>query len=118
MDAQTLSAQSRTVAAVYMAGYAVECYLKAYLQKAGRRFPTHGAAGHNLHELWRAAGFRLSDLRDLQGNRSYFITQWSTDLRYNEALNIDLDADVLVSGARQLAGWIQGQLRRLARRSR
>ncbi len=118
LDARTLCAQGRTVAAVYLAGYAVECYLKAYLQRGGRGFPTTGPAGHDLHELWRAAGFRLADLGDSKGNRSYFIERWNTGLRYDEVLDTELDPDVLVEGATQLAGWIQGQLRRVARRHR
>ena len=32
-DARILSDGSRSLGAVYMAGYSVECYLKAYLQK-------------------------------------------------------------------------------------
>lgn len=118
LDARTLCAQGRTVAAVYLAGYAIECYLKAYLQRVGRRFPTSGPAGHDLGELWRTSGFRLADLRDSEGNRSYFIERWNTGLRYNEVLDTELDAGVLVEGATQLAGWISGQLRRLARRHR
>ena len=118
MDARTLCNQDRSVAAVYLAGYAVECYLKAYLQRVGRGFPTGGPAGHDLRELWRVSGFRLADLGDYQGNRSYFIERWNTGLRYDETLDTERDAGVLVEGGMQLAGWIQGQLRRFARRHR
>jgi len=31
-----------------MAGYAIECSLKAYLQREGKPFPTSGSEGHNL----------------------------------------------------------------------
>jgi hypothetical protein len=117
-DARTLCAQNRSVAAVYLAGYAVECSLKAYLQRVGRGFPTSGPAGHDLRELWKVSRFRLADLGDSQGNRTYFIERWNTGLRYNDTLDTALDAGVLIEGAVQLAGWVQGQIRRLARRHR
>ena len=118
VDARTLYNQGRSVAAEYLAGYAVECSLKAYLQKVGRGFPTRGPAGHDLRELWKAARFRLADLGDSQGNRTYFIERWNTGLRYNDTLDTVLDAGVLVEGAAQLAGWVQGQLNWWPRRQR
>ena len=118
VDARILAAQGRSVAAVYLAGYAVECALKAYLQRVGRGFPTSGQAGHDLHELWRACGFRLAALGDSQGNRTYFVEQWHTGLRYNDTLDTVLDAGVLVEGAVQLAGWVQSRLNRGPRRQR
>ena len=118
MDARTLYNQGRSVAAVYLAGYAVECSLKAYLQRVGRGFPASGPAGHDLRELWKVSRFQMANLGDSQGNRTYFIEQWNTGLRYNETLGTALDAGVLVEGAVQLAGWVQGQLHRFARRHR
>ena len=116
VDARILADQGRSVAAVYLAGYAVECALKAYLQRIGRGFPTSGQAGHDLRELWRVSGFRLADLGDSQGNRTYFVERWNTGLRYNDTFDTVLDAGVLVEGAAQLVGWVQGQIRRFARR--
>lgn len=118
MDARILADQGRSVAAVYLAGYAVECALKAYLQRVGRGFPTSRQAGHDLRELWRACGFRLAALGDSQGNRAYFVEQWYTGLRYNDTLDTVLDAGVLVEGAVQLAGWVQSRLNRWPRRQR
>ena len=118
MDARILYDQGRSVAAVYLAGCAVECSLKAYLQRIGRGFPTSGPAGHDLRELWKVSRFRLTDLRDSQGNRTYFIERWNTGLRYNDTLDTALDAGVLVEGAVQLVGWVQGRLRQFARRHR
>ena len=118
MDARILYDQGRSVAAVYLAGYAVECSLKAYLQRVGRGFPTSGQAGHDLRELWRACGFRLAALGDSQGNRTYFIERWNTGLRYNDTLDTVFDAGVLVEGAMQLAGWVQDQLNWWQRRHR
>jgi HEPN domain-containing protein len=117
-DARILYDRGRSVAAVYLAGYAVECSLKAYLQRIGRGFPTSGQAGHDLRELWRVCGFRLAVLGDSQGNRTYFVERWNTGLRYNDTLDTVLDAGVLVEGAAQLVGWIQGQLNQRQRRQR
>jgi len=118
VDARTLYNQGRGVAAVYLAGYVVECALKAYLQRVGRGFPRSGPAGHDLRELWQACGFRLAALGDSQGNRTYFVEQWHTGLRYNATLDTVLDAGVLVEGAVQLAGWVQSRLNRWQRRQR
>ena len=115
-DAQSLHEQGRHVAAVYMAGYAIECYLKAYLQDGGRKVPTSGPEGHNLGGLWQASGFRLADLQDTQGTRSYFITQWNTGLRYCVTLNTALATEALVRGAGLLVAWIAPKLRRFPRR--
>lgn len=118
VDTRILYSQGRSIAAVYMAGYAVECSLKAYLQSVGRRFPTSGAAGHDLRELWKVSRFRLADLGDSQGNRTYFIERWNTGLRYNDTLDTVLEAGVLVEGAVQLASWVRGRISRWQRRQR
>ena len=117
-DARILSDGKRSLGAAYMAGYAVECYLKAYLQKKGKGQPPRGNEGHNLRGLWSAAGFRVSDLIDAGGNQTYFISNWDTRLRYQTALDPSLSADDLMRGAQKLAGLIQKRLRSLIRRSR
>ena len=117
-DARTLSNGNRPLGAVYMAGYSIECYLKAYLQKNGISQPPRGKEGHNLRGLWAAASFRLSDLIDGSGNQTYFFNNWDTRLRYQIALESSLSADDLMRGAQQLAGLIQKRLRSLIRRSR
>ncbi|NER00283.1 MAG: HEPN domain-containing protein, partial [Cyanothece sp. SIO2G6] len=71
-----------SVGSVYMAGYAIECSLKALLQARNQPFPKHGEQGHNLRNLWQSSGFRLSDLSDSKGAKAFFINQWNTSLRY------------------------------------
>lgn len=117
-DAQSLYNMKRSLGAVYMAGYSIECYLKAYLQKYGKSQPPRGNEGHNLRGLWFAAGFRISDLTDSGGNQTYFIDSCDTGLRYQTALGSGLSADDLIRGAQKLTGLIQKRLRSLARRSR
>ena len=108
MDASTLKHQGRLLAAVYMAGYAVECKLKALLQSRGKRFPTRGQEGHHLRGLWEAAGLKLDDLR---GNRRLFLDFWTTDLRYEQALSDSTDFDALYLGSVELAGYVQKRMR-------
>lgn len=115
-DAEAMKTQRATsVGPVYMAGYAIECSLKALLQRQGKSFPSYGQEGHNLRGLWEASGFRLSDLHDLNGTKAFFIRQWSTDLRYESSLVGSLQVAELVDGARDLTGWIQARVRRSRR---
>lgn len=110
-----LPARIQSVGPVYMAGYAVECALKAFLDRKNIRRPRMGPEGHNLRRLWKLSQFRLRDLSDRDGSTSYFIEHWSTDLRYAAALDFELEAADLVAGARRLSGWIQKQIRRSRR---
>ncbi len=97
---------------VYIAGYAIECSLKALLRAKGKPFPTSGSGGHDLQGLWEASGFRLSDLRDPNGAKAFFIEQWSTDLRYETAPPAAIPAEQLLTGAGNLTGWIHTHVRR------
>ncbi|HLH69138.1 MAG TPA: HEPN domain-containing protein [Candidatus Dormibacteraeota bacterium] len=111
-DARRLFDTGRHCGAIYMAGYAVECRLKALLEGLGRNFPRAGASGHDLYRLWEAAGFRLQDLK---GYRRDFVMTWSTDLRYQPDLPKGANADVLYKGAIELCGYLQTRLRNLRR---
>ena len=117
-DAGALRSRTESVGAPYLAGYAVECALKALLQKRGQAFPRQGRQGHNLRNLWRKTGFRLRDLHDPEGHRAYFVEEWSTDLRYEVVLPASPDRPTgdLVQAARSLVGWITGQMKRSGRR--
>ena len=51
-DAESLlNGRPSSVCSVYLAGYGVECSIKAYLEITKRRVITSGAAGHNLTDL-------------------------------------------------------------------
>ena len=115
MDAEAIKEkQPSSVGSVYMAGYAIECSLKALLQKRGIPTPTYGKEGHNLHELWRKSGLRFSDLQDTQGTQTFFLQDWNTNLRYQRDLpdRLGLEIKDLLEGAKQLNQWIQTQIRR------
>ncbi len=105
---------------VYLAGYAVECSLNAYLQIKGIQRPDskQGRHRHDLLLLWRTAGFRMSDLSDTSGAKAFFLNDWSAGLRYRLALPSHINTRDLVDGAINLAGWIQKQARRIQGRKR
>ncbi len=124
-DAEAIEKSRPTsVGSVYLVGYAVECSLKALLQKRGIPNPTFGAQGHNLHELWRVSGLQFSDLKDAAGNQTFFLKDWNTSLRYEANLSKikDISQGItikeLMAGAKQLNGFIQTQIRRSKPRSR
>ncbi|MEA5418288.1 HEPN domain-containing protein [Spirulina sp. CCNP1310] len=112
-DADVMTKNRNTsVTSVYLAGYAIECSLKAFLQQRGRGFPKHGQDGHNLRGLWKACNFSLSDLGDPTGKKTFYLERWETSLRYELTFETSLSYPELVEGAKQLTGWIQNQIRR------
>jgi len=111
-DVEALKQRLNPVGAVYMAGYAIECSLKAYLQREGKPLPTSGSEGHNLKGLWKASGFRFGDLPDTAGEKTFYIEHWNTALRYESAYDFPVPIESLVEGAKELTGWIQKQIRR------
>jgi hypothetical protein len=60
-----------SIGSVYLAGYVIECSLKALLQKKGIPYSKRGSEGHNLKSLWRQSGLRLSDLKDHNGSKTF-----------------------------------------------
>jgi hypothetical protein len=110
-----LPTRSQSIGPVYMAGYAIECALKAYIHKR------QGAAawGHELKSLWQQSGFHLSDLGDQHGTRTYFFQYWGPNLRYQTELNsVSLTTEELLEGARWIMQWLHRQMGRIHRRGR
>ncbi|NET56187.1 MAG: hypothetical protein F6K47_08420 [Symploca sp. SIO2E6] len=118
-DAEAISKhQPQSVGSVYLAGYAIECSLKALLHRQGRPFPQHGNEGHNLKGLWEASGFRLCDLQDTKGIQTFFLQEWNTAWRYETTIpsNPGLAIADLMQGAKLLTGKIQTAVRRRPKR--
>jgi len=112
-----LPTRTASIGPVYMAGYAIECAIKGYLQYRGIPRATRGRHRHNLKALWKQAGFCFADLKDPHGNTSFLIQQWSTGFRYQLSIPENVpDSAGLVEAAKRLAGWIQAQVRRQRRR--
>jgi HEPN domain-containing protein len=114
-DASMLRQGGRPHGAVYLPGYAVECRLKAILQRMGVSFPASGPEGHHLRDLWRAAGF---DLETISAHRRHFIRTWSTDMRYQVTLGGEVDYQTLYEGAIALIGYLQTRIQRGGNRRR
>ncbi|MFI7274297.1 hypothetical protein [Streptomyces sp. NPDC049879] len=105
-EVQTLAESKKTLGAVYLAGYVVECRLKHLLHLNGIPFPRSGREGHNLRGLWQSAG-----LTKPYGHASLFIDHWDTELRYKVALPVGVDAEDLLQGGQHLAGWVATRVR-------
>ena len=113
VDARSmLPARSNSVAPIYLAGYAIECSLKALLQRRGTGFPTHGSEGHNLRGLWASVGLTLGDIPGAGGSGTYYIESWSTDLRYAVTEHFPGTCEEMLTGAATLVSLIQTRLAR------
>ncbi len=101
-----------SVGSLYLAGYAIECSLKALLQKKSISSPRHGSEGHNLRSLWKASRLRLFELKDRTGAQTFFLQEWTTAWRYerNIPVKTGMDTQELVEGAKKLSKWIQNKV--------
>jgi HEPN domain-containing protein len=102
---------------IYLAGYAVECSLKALiLRRTPRRVYramyeqlTHGRKGHDIESLrsvLRASPIHCelpAKIRELL-NR---VATWNTDLRYEVGLVAYRDAARFLDAARQIREWAE-----------
>lgn len=94
-DAGVLHQAGRQLAALYMAGYAVECSLKALLEVQKKPIPRSSrSGGHDLRTLWQASDLRA---RDLGEHGAKFVSYWTTSLRYQ--VDVPLNHEELMKGA-------------------
>ncbi len=112
----TMLQNQREIAAVYMAGYVIEAYLKAYYQSKGVSFPTSGQGGHDLFALWHKSGLTYGSIVDNGQAFDFFIRKWSTDLRYCTNFSFPISAPELLKGAQMLAGIIANAIKRSRKR--
>lgn len=117
-DARAALDKKREVIAVYLAGYCIECLLKAFLRAQNWPWGTGKGEGHNLAGLWKACRFRMRDLHDHAGHKTFFVEEWSTDLRYESELPGNHQAKALVNASGQIMTWIQRELSSVSRRGR
>ncbi|HVS70132.1 MAG TPA: HEPN domain-containing protein [Phycisphaerae bacterium] len=109
---------ARPAAAVYLAGYAVECILKALL--LANTTPDHaravaaefrGAWGHDLQWLGArlrkagVAGFPAAISRDLA-----LVSTWSVELRYNPRMMPERDAEAFVAAVERIVAFMDARI--------
>ncbi len=118
-DAQTLFRGGRNTAAIYLAGYAVECGLKALLLSTvttRKGVPAilesfRGSGGHNLGTL-KARYLKRSrtDFSKSVAGQLVYVNSWTTSLRY-EPSNASLrEARRFLDSTQEIITWIQGRI--------
>jgi HEPN domain-containing protein len=112
-DAQLLFDGGRNTGAIYLAGYAVECTLKALLLSATptSKIPKvldsfRGGQGHDLEWLKR---------QYIKGGGSIFpstiarkfarVNSWKTDIRYEPGTSLLRDAEEFLQAAEAVLSW-------------
>jgi HEPN domain-containing protein len=116
-DAEILQANDRTTGAMYLAGYAVECVLKALLLahvpagRHGRLVESfRGKIGHSFEWLAqelrrRGVRFPAEVLRSLRR-----VNSWSTDLRYNAGKQKLSETRAFLDATVQVVQWVERKL--------
>lgn len=117
-EGQVLLRAGYTTGAVYLAGYGVECMLKALILASTPLNETNdvlrtfrGAKAHDygsLKERYRTrTGFSIS--REI--NEAFTLIQWwSTELRYSPTAVKDQDAMTFMEAAGTVMAWANGRL--------
>lgn len=115
-DATIMLNNQREIAAVYMAGYVIEFYLKAYLTSRKVAFSTSGQGGHDLLVLWNKSELTYKNISDKGEAFNFFIRRWSTGMRYCRNDSCPVNAQELVEGSKILAGIIAKAIKRSRKR--
>lgn len=115
-DARVLLDRGRTTGAVYMAGYGVECVLKALLLERTPRprrvailASFRGQIAHNFD--WLKYELRLTgfDLDRFDGRVLLRVRSWTTDLRYSAKRMEDRKAKTFLHAAVQMHEFVERQ---------
>ena len=117
-DAQWLLSGDRTTGAVYLAGYTVECFMKALVLAGASPVlrkqllgEFHGSRAHNIE--WLAKLYRrhiglVIPIRITQ--KISRIATWSTDLRYATGAINELDAREFFESVDAVSSWADGRM--------
>ncbi len=117
-DSQLLLKANRTTGAVYLAGYTVECFLKALVLASvapGLRRQLLGEfRGNRAHNIeWLGALYRrhvrAAIPRGITRHLSR-VASWSTDLRYATGSMKSRDADEFMDSVVAIAIWADGRM--------
>ncbi len=117
-DAEFLLDVERTTAAVYLAGYSVECILKALIlavvpraQEAEILAIFRGARAHDYDWLLRLYGERGGPRLPAElVPHSARVNTWSTDMRYSPGTIALRDAKAFLDSAVEILTWADGRL--------
>lgn len=117
-DAQFLLENGRTTGAVYLAGYGVECILKAMILSFAPRVDRstilttfRGAKAHDFEWLQQQYRKRKGPAfpQQIQEYFSYLRT-WSTDFRYVPGMIEHKDAYDFLKAADTIIEWAEGRM--------
>ena len=117
-DARLLFEGGRNTAAIYLAGYAVECGLKALLLSSATASECQaivdsfrGFDGHNLKTLKARyiERSRVSFPKSVAGRLTY-VNLWTTSLRYEPANASPREAKEFLGATGEIIEWIEGRL--------
>ncbi len=117
-DARFLLEAERTTGAVYLAGYCVECMLKALVLSrtpAGRRgemlATLRGARGHDFDWLKaRYFGNGGSPFPPEVAKAFSFVDTWGTETRYVSGATKRCDAERFLEAVEEIMIWADGRL--------
>jgi len=104
-------------AAIYLAGYAVECALKALLlcnepisKHEGVLRSFHGGRGHDFLWLSRELSRRNVWFPDVEREALAEVGWWTTDLRYQPRESTKDSARNFLSAVELLVAWVGGKI--------
>lgn len=117
-DAQLLLLAGRTTGAVYLAGYTVECFLKALVLasvapklRAELLAEFRGSRAHNIE--WLGALYRrhvgIAVPRGITRHLTR-VASWSTDLRYATGFLKQREADEFIDSVIAVSTWADGRM--------
>ncbi|WP_013626962.1 HEPN domain-containing protein [Rubinisphaera brasiliensis] len=117
-EAQILRKACKTTGAVYLAGYGIECILKALIvmavPEANRSAMIKQFRGSRAHEFeWlRSAYLTNGGARFPRDITRHFtlVNDWSTDLRYTPRTVRDEEADAFLASAIAIINWADRRL--------
>lgn len=116
-DAEFLAGGGRTTGAIYLAGYGVECILKALIltsiathQRSTMIASFRGSKAHDYD--WLLGRYRSSG-----GSRFpppvaqcfALVNTWGTDLRYRPGMTDPRDTHAFLDAAHKIIDWAQGR---------
>jgi HEPN domain-containing protein len=117
-DARFLLDGGRTTGAIYLAGYAVECILKALIlssvpesQRTEILSSFRGARAHDYN--WLREPYRDHGGATFPANvaRCFaLVNTWSTDLRYQPGTALMREAEEFLRAAQVIIEWADGRL--------